>query len=166
VGIGPIARRRLTVSDRSTPAPSGRPGPEAADAFGHPLRSGSPAGTARSTAVAGDDAVAVPAAAPPGSPVATPTGTADAPAPPSSATLALLLGIAGLVIFPVLLSVPAWVVGVRARRESRALPGRPGYGMATTGWLLGILGTIGWVIVGLLLLYVLWLIGSSEIPYD
>lgn len=81
--------------------------------------------------------------------------------------MALVLGVGGLLILPLLLSIPAWIVGARARRESRALPGRPGYGMATTGWILGILGTIGWILIGLLaVLGVLMLIGSSEIAYD
>ncbi len=87
-------------------------------------------------------------------------------AAPGSATWALVLGIAGVVIFPLLFSIPAWVVGRRARRECRVLPGRPGYGMATTGWVLGILGTLGWILIGVLVLWTLWLIGSSESAFD
>lgn len=87
-------------------------------------------------------------------------------APPGSATMALVLGIGGVLFLPLLLSIPAWIVGARGRRESAALPGRPGYGMATTGWILGIVATIGWLAIGLACVGLLWLIGRSELPYD
>lgn len=130
-----------------TADPFGRPidrSGDAIDAFGRPLRIPSPT------------ASPVPVESTPASPAQ----------PPDSATMALVLGIGG-VFLPLILSIPAWIVGGQGRRESRALPGRPGYGMATTGWILGILGTIGWILVGLtVVLGVLWLIGSSETAYD
>ncbi len=84
--------------------------------------------------------------------------------PPESATWALLLGIAGIVIVPLLASIAAWVIGARARRECRELPGRPGYGTASTGWVLGIVGTVGWLLFGaaLILLFVVY-VGDVEI---
>ena len=83
----------------------------------------------------------------------------------SSATLALLLGIAGILVLPVLLSMPAWVVGGRARRESRALPGRPGYGMATTGWVLGILGTVfGFLLLTLVVVFLMAMLATVPSP--
>lgn len=71
-------------------------------------------------------------------------GGAPTPPAPASATWALVLGIVGLVLCPLLASIPAWIVGAQARQEARNLPGQPGQGMATAGMVLGIVATVIW----------------------
>ncbi|MFA4929441.1 MAG: DUF4190 domain-containing protein [Patulibacter sp.] len=184
----PPSRRDRRNSAGGAPAtdPFGRPietSADATDAFGNPLRSAPVVGSPAPVEVSAPASSAAPYA-----PTGSPTSTAASPAaspwgvsagpvvaraegptaatvePPSSATMAMVLGIAGLIFVPLLFSIPAWVVGARARRESRALPGRPGYGMATTGWILGIVSTLFWVLVGaLLLLGLVALAGSGEL---
>jgi len=68
----------------------------------------------------------------------------------TDATAALLFGIASLVFLPVLLSVPAIVFARRARRVSRTIPGRPGWGSATWGLWLGVF-TLVWPLLIVLL---------------
>lgn len=66
-------------------------------------------------------------------------------APPShgSATTALVLGILGLVACPLVLSIPAWVIGRRAMREIDASGGQlGGRSNAKAGYVLGIIGTV------------------------
>jgi len=59
-----------------------------------------------------------------------------------SATTALILGILGLVVCPLVLSIPAWVIGRRAMNEIDASQGRiGGRGNAKAGYVLGIVGT-------------------------
>jgi hypothetical protein len=72
------------------------------------------------------------------------------PTAPSGATTALVLGILSLIFCPVLLSIPAIVIGRRAMAEAEALPGQPGRGAAQTGMVLGWV-TLGLAVVGLLL---------------
>lgn len=180
----PPSRRDRRNAPGGAPAtdPFGRPieaSADATDAFGNPLRSApvggtpvpvdvsAPAWSAASYAPTGSAGSTAPATssggnAPP--PTGASTATSTVVEPPGSATMALVLGIGGLLFLPMFLSIPAWVVGARARRESRALPGRPGYGMATTGWILGIASTLFWVVGGaLLLLGLVLLAGSGEL---
>lgn len=154
----PHGGSRISPDGGAATDPFGRPigrSSDAVDAFGRPV--GRP--TASAPESVSPTHVAEPTTAGPTPPTApkplgVPAGfsrSADvpaAPAPaPSSASMALVLGIGGLLFLPMLLSIPAWIVGARARRESRALPGRPGYGMATTGWLLGIFSTVFWLLM-------------------
>ncbi|MEV4423577.1 DUF4190 domain-containing protein [Patulibacter sp. NPDC049589] len=77
-------------------------------------------------------------------------------APPSSgsATTALVLGICGIVLCPLVLSIPAWIIGKNARDEAERLPGRPNWGNANAGYILGIIGTIlGIVAVVIVVIY-------------
>lgn len=61
----------------------------------------------------------------------------------------LVLGIIGLVICP-WVGIAAFVVGRRARKEIVAEPHRyAGLGLATTGWILGIVGIVWAVLVTL-----------------
>ncbi len=66
-------------------------------------------------------------------------------APPASgkSVTALVLGICGLVICPLILSVPAIIVGQSAKKEIDASQGRlGGRSQAQAGFILGIIGTI------------------------
>jgi hypothetical protein len=65
--------------------------------------------------------------------------------PPSTgkSTAALVLGIAGLLVCPFVLSIPAWIVGRSAVKEIDASQGRlGGRSAATAGTILGIIGTV------------------------
>jgi len=81
----------------------------------------------------------------------------EAPAPPYGhrrtsglAVAALACGIAGLVVFPVLASIAAIVLGIMARDELRRDPTLDGEGMATAGLVLGWIG-VALAALGLLL---------------
>jgi hypothetical protein len=66
------------------------------------------------------------------------------PSPPTtgSATAALILGICGIVLCPLILSVPALIFGYKARGEIERSGGRiGGGGMALAGIILGWIGT-------------------------
>jgi hypothetical protein len=67
------------------------------------------------------------------------------------AIAALILGICGIVVFP-LIGVVALFVGYGAREEIRREPGLAGDGMATAGIVLG------WVSVAIVILGILLLI--------
>jgi len=61
---------------------------------------------------------------------------------PGSATTALVLGILGIAPLPLILSIPAIVIGRRAQGESSVIPGQPGMGKAKAGYICGIVGTV------------------------
>ena len=73
-----------------------------------------------------------------------PAPLATAPDHPN-AVVSLVLGIAGLVVIPFVLSPIAWIVASRGRRQVAQYPGRwaPG-GTLTAGYVLGIIGTVLW----------------------
>lgn len=73
-----------------------------------------------------------PPPAPYGSPVVRTSG---------NATAALVLGIVGIFMCPLVASVPAIALGSSAKREIRENPGMGGEGMATWGIALGWVGT-------------------------
>lgn len=82
--------------------------------------------------------------------------------PPShgSATTALVLGILGLVACPLVLSIPAWVIGRRAVREIDASGGRlGGRGNAKAGYVLGVIGTV-WAGLAALIVIMVFAIGG------
>lgn len=60
----------------------------------------------------------------------------------SGATAALVLGILGIVILPLFLSIPAIIIGDKAQKQARMIPGQPGLGMARAGYICGIVGTV------------------------
>lgn len=74
------------------------------------------------------------------------------PAPASSkATTSLVLGIVSLVMCGFLLGIPAMIVARQAKREIRESHGQlGGEGLATAGFVTGLIGTLWSVIGGLL----------------
>ena len=81
------------------------------------------------------------------------------------AITALVLGLVGIVFCPLVLSIPAVVFGVIARREVRASQGREtGDGLALAGIIIGILG----ILWGLLLVavFVVGLAGTTTTSDD
>lgn len=83
------------------------------------------------------------------------------------ATTALVLGIIGLAgtffcVLPIVVSPFAWVIGARARREIRESQGRyTGESKATTGMVLGIIGTV-LLALGLILVVVLIVVAIND----
>jgi len=91
---------------------------------------------------------------------------ADTPQPVSEGTsgnavASLVLGIVGLVIFPLVPSILAIVLGRSAKREIQQRPGLGGEGMATAGVVLGWVGVA--LIVVAVVLFVLLLSTASQI---
>lgn len=92
---------------------------------------------------------------PPGSPEPQPAPAAPAGAQPTQqppqngkAIASLILGIAGCCLIGLLGAVPAIILAVMARKEIRENPGQwSGEAMATTGLVLGIIGTVVSLIV-------------------
>jgi uncharacterized protein DUF4190 len=72
-----------------------------------------------------------------------------------------VLGICGLVFFPLIPSILAIVFGRSARNEIEAQPGLGGGGMATAGIVLGWIG-IALVVVGVLLFVLLVAVATSS----
>src|SRR5215216_1576465 len=71
-----------------------------------------------------------------------PTQAPWGPAPPTNgkATTSLVLGICGIVLCPLVLSIPALVLGYQSRREiDRSNGATGGRGMAVAGLVLGLL---------------------------
>ena len=89
---------------------------------------------------------------PPPSPPPAPPGRGAWPPPVTTrqsgtATASLVLGVLGLFAFPVICSVAAVVLGVKARREIAARPARlTGRGVATAGLALGVIGLLVWLV--------------------
>jgi len=84
------------------------------------------------------------------------------PAPSSSkATTSLILGILSLVLCGLLLGIPAMIVARQAKREIRESNGRlGGDGLATAGFVTGLIGTI-WSLIALALVVALFVFGSA-----
>jgi hypothetical protein len=83
--------------------------------------------------------------------------------PPSSgkATTSLVLGIISIVMCGLFLGVPAMIVSRQAKREIAASQGRlGGQGLATAGFITGLIGTI-WSVLGAILLVVLIAVGGA-----
>jgi hypothetical protein len=73
-----------------------------------------------------------------------------APEHPSAVT-SLVLGILGLFVLPILAPV-AWVIAGRARRDLRQYPGRwAPSGSLTAGYVLGIIGSLAWILFAALI---------------
>jgi uncharacterized protein involved in cysteine biosynthesis len=75
-----------------------------------------------------------------------------------NAIASLVLGIAGFVVFPLVLSILAIVFASKAREEIRANPSIGGDGLATAGNVLGWIGVVMSVVAGLLVLLVFTLL--------
>lgn len=71
----------------------------------------------------------------------------DASASSGKATAALILGIIGLILIPLIAPIAAIIVGRRAKDEIAANPGMTGAGLAQAGVVLG------WVSLGLTALF-------------
>lgn len=87
------------------------------------------------------------------------------PQPPTSskATTSLVLGIVSLIFCGLLLGIPAMVVARQAKREIRESGGRVGGdGLATAGFVTGLIGTI-WSVVAFVLVIVVFVFGASFI---
>lgn len=86
-----------------------------------------------------------------GAPEATSSQPAQAPAAhhrnSGKAVAALVLGIVGLLIFPIVCSTLAIIFGVMGRNEIDRDPSLSGRGMATAGLVMGIIGIVWGVIV-------------------
>ncbi len=82
----------------------------------------------------------------------------------SNSTIILVLGILGLVVIGPLGSIPAWIWGNSTVKRSQAL-GLPQnlYQNANIGKILGIIGTILWIIAGILIVafVVLAIVGAT-----
>ena len=90
-------------------------------------------------------------------------GYAYAPAPPTNqlAVISLVLGIVGLVVVPVIASIPAIITGHMARRQIRER-GEGGDGMAVAGLVTGYLGAVGWTLLFLAIFLPLILVAASS----
>jgi hypothetical protein len=77
---------------------------------------------------------------------------------PGNAVAALVLGILGLVLCPIICSVLAIIFGQQARQEIERDPSLTGGGLATAGFVMGIVGLA--LYGGLLLLWAL-VLGAS-----
>jgi uncharacterized membrane protein len=91
---------------------------------------------------------------------------ADAASPASEGTsgnaiASLVLGIAGLVIFPLIPSILAIVLGRSAKRDIQQRPGLSGEGFATAGIVLGWVG-VALLVVGVALV-LLFLATATQI---
>lgn len=89
-------------------------------------------------------------------------GYSYTPAPPTNqmAVISLVLGIVGIVMIPILASIPAIITGHVSRRQIRER-GEGGDGMALAGLICGYLGTFGWLALFLLILLPIILVGAS-----
>lgn len=85
---------------------------------------------------------------------------ATAPEHPN-AVVSLVLGIAGLLVVPFVLSPIAWIVASRARRQIAQYPGRwTSGGTLTVGYVLGIIGTLLWGALAAMVVFLVVLAAS------
>jgi len=104
-----------------------------------------------------------PPAPPPGQPYGyQQPGPPMMPAPThGKATTSLILGLVSLVACGLVLGIPAMIVAQQAKREIRASQGQlGGEGVATAGFVTGLIGTI-WSVLGGLLLVGLFVLGTA-----
>ena len=98
-------------------------------------------------------------------PTSPPGQTTGSPAPESAssqAVIALVLGIVGL-LFCQPIGIAAWIIGAKERKAiERGESPEAGMGLATAGWILGIIDTVLTILVfiGLIIFFVLIIIGS------
>jgi Domain of unknown function (DUF4190) len=83
-------------------------------------------------------------------------GTAGArPQTSGMAIASLVLGIVGLVVFPIVASIAAIIVGHSARRAMRSDPNLTGDGYATAGIVLGWIA-LALAVLGIVLILLAW----------
>lgn len=107
--------------------------------------------------------VGQPSEVPPAAPgQAVPSGPQTFPGPPvaarrtdGAAVTSLVLGILGIVFCPLILSIPAIIVGRSSERRIRESGGLlDGEGLAKAGWITGIVGTVlGVIYVAIMVLF-------------
>lgn len=78
---------------------------------------------------------------------------------PGNAIASLVLGILGLILCPIICSVLAIVFGRQAKDQIERDPNLTGAGLATAGYIMGI---VGLVLYGLLILF--WVIAIAAMP--
>lgn len=78
---------------------------------------------------------------------------------PGNAVASLVLGIVGLVLCPIICSVLAIIFGQQARQQIERDPGLTGAGLATAGYIMGI---VGLALYGLLILF--WVVVVAAAP--
>ena len=101
---------------------------------------------------------------PPGQPYQ-PAPQAYAAAPPGNqkALISLILGIASLVCCGLIAGIPAAILGNMAKNEIAASGGtQGGAGMAQAGFILGIIGSIIWLLFGILYFVLVVLAASTS----
>ncbi len=81
-----------------------------------------------------------------------PTGAAYLPPQPQTSTsgkaiAALILGLGGFVVCPVVCSILAIIFGAMGRSDTRRDPMLTGEGLATAGLVLGIVGLLLWPVI-------------------
>ena len=84
-------------------------------------------------------------------------------APPTSskATTSLVLGIVSLIACGLLLGIPAMIVARQAKREIKESQGRiGGEGLATAGFVTGLIGTI-WSVLALVFVIIVFAFGAA-----
>ena len=132
-----------------TPTPGPPPGaPPTPPPPTHPQPPAQGAPSPQAPAPPGQQAPPPPAYA--ASPPPSPYGYAQAPAAQRTsgkAVAALVLGIAGWLVAPFILSVLGIVFGTLARKEIAANPSLGGRGMANWGFWLSITGLAAWVVL-------------------
>jgi len=83
------------------------------------------------------------------------------PASSGKATTSLVLGIVSLVFCGLFLGIPAMIVSRQAKREIRESGGRlGGDGLATAGFVTGLIGTI-WSVISIILVVVVFVFGAT-----
>jgi hypothetical protein len=81
------------------------------------------------------------------------------------AVTSLVLGILGIVFCPLILSIPAIIVGRSSERRIRESGGMlDGEGLAKAGWITGIVGTVYSVLIILFFILMFALVGSVDGP--
>jgi hypothetical protein len=81
------------------------------------------------------------------------------------AIAALILGVLGIVACPLVLSIPAVIVGTQARRRIREDPTLEGESMARVGVILGWVG-IGLAALGIVIFIIVLAVGFSSGSVD
>lgn len=82
-----------------------------------------------------------------------------------TAVASLILGVLGVVSCPLILSIPAVILGSQAQSKIRADPGLEGEGLARAGVVLGWIG-IGLAALGVLIFVLALLSGTSGVGPD
>ena len=99
----------------------------------------------------------------PTSPPGQTTGPSATESASSQAIIALVLGILGILCGILPLGIAAWIMGAKERKAiERGESPQAGMGLATAGWILGIIETVLTILVfiGLMIFFVLIIIGS------